>query len=290
MKILVAIDGSDCSKNAVQVVCQMKSPMAAKPDLPTEFRIISVVDFFEPLPVLQGEKDRKIEAARKLVDQTVKEVHETFKECSVTGDVLNGYTKQEILKCAEDWRADLIVVGSHGRTGIAEFVIGSISHEVLVEAPCATRIVRAADGQPQALPNNVLVALDESEHSKYTLEHVLQSSFPEGTKFKCITVKNKDASAETAAATQSWLEESVKKLDEKFGAGNATCETVEGEPEKKITEIASSWPAGLIMMGSHGRKPLDKLFLGSVSEWVAQHAPCSVEVTKVPFASAVAAI
>jgi nucleotide-binding universal stress UspA family protein len=249
----------------------------------TEFKIISVIDFFEPLPALQGEKQRQIKVAKELVDKTVKEIQEKHPECTVSGDLLNGYAKQEILKCAREWPADLIVVGSHGRTGVAEFVLGSISHEVLVEAPCAMRIVRESKSQ-----DNVLLAMDTSEYSKHALEHVLRSSFASGTKFKCVTVNDKNAAADDdKSKTQSWLEECVTKLNDKFGADSATYEMADGEPKKKIVELAASWPAGLVVLGSHGHNALDLLILGSVSEWVALHAPCSVEIARMPVESAV---
>jgi nucleotide-binding universal stress UspA family protein len=54
----------------------------------------------------------------------------------------------------------------------------------------------------------------------------------------------------------------------------------EGVPKVVILDAAAKWPADLVMVGSHGRRRLERFLLGSVSEAVARHAPCSVEVVR----------
>jgi len=56
----------------------------------------------------------------------------------------------------------------------------------------------------------------------------------------------------------------------------------EGDPKSKIIDMAAQWSADLIVLGSHGRKGLDRFLLGSVSELVARHASCSVEIVRMP--------
>jgi len=55
----------------------------------------------------------------------------------------------------------------------------------------------------------------------------------------------------------------------------------QGDPKSRILDTASEWPADLIVLGSHGRKGLDRFLLGSVSEAVVRHAPCSVEIVRI---------
>lgn len=54
----------------------------------------------------------------------------------------------------------------------------------------------------------------------------------------------------------------------------------DGEPRRVILEAATSWPADVIVVGSHGRTGIDRLLLGSVSEAIVRRAPCSVEVVR----------
>ncbi len=56
----------------------------------------------------------------------------------------------------------------------------------------------------------------------------------------------------------------------------------EGDPVTKIIDHAAAWKADLIVLGSHGLKSFERLLLGSVSEGVARHAPCTVEIVRVP--------
>ena len=56
----------------------------------------------------------------------------------------------------------------------------------------------------------------------------------------------------------------------------------EGAARAEILDASAQWHADLIVVGSHGRKGLDRFLLGSVSEFVARHAPCSVEIVRMP--------
>jgi nucleotide-binding universal stress UspA family protein len=60
----------------------------------------------------------------------------------------------------------------------------------------------------------------------------------------------------------------------------------EGDPRAAILDVADAWPADLIVMGSHGRTGLDRFLLGSVSERVVRHAPCSVQIVRPPTTAA----
>jgi nucleotide-binding universal stress UspA family protein len=57
----------------------------------------------------------------------------------------------------------------------------------------------------------------------------------------------------------------------------------DGEPRHAIIDAACDWHADLIMIGSHGRRGLDRVLMGSVAEAVVRHAPCSVEIERAPF-------
>jgi nucleotide-binding universal stress UspA family protein len=62
---------------------------------------------------------------------------------------------------------------------------------------------------------------------------------------------------------------------------NVTTIAKEGDPKADVIDVAAEWRADLIMLGSHGRKGLDRFLVGSVSEAVALHAPCSVQIVRV---------
>jgi nucleotide-binding universal stress UspA family protein len=264
-----------------------------------ELKVINVVDLFEPLLALN--KEKAMEQAHQYIATVVGNIQTALPHAKVFGDVLIGYPDQVITKAAHEFNANLIVMGSHGRTGLTRFLWGSVSRAVLLGAPCAVRIVRQTDSHNTRQNNHVLIALDESEdsaHSAHILQHVLESSWSEGTRFKCISVVSDEykyvfleppqaaglavQQEDTFSHVASSLRQRVTRLNLAFGEGTSTFEVLEGDPRLRILEAADNWNAGLIVMGSHARKPIEAILLGSVSDAVSSHAHCAVEITRIP--------
>jgi nucleotide-binding universal stress UspA family protein len=88
-----------------------------------------------------------------------------------------------------------------------------------------------------------------------------------------------DIEKKRLTAGRSVAMKAVEKLREAGFTADSSVRT--GHPRPAIVDAASKWGANLIVMGSHGRRGLDRLLLGSVSEYVARHAPCSVQVVRV---------
>lgn len=293
MRILIALDGSDCSKACIDDLNDLNC-------LPgTEIKVVSVVDFIEPLPVIDGFKEKEIKAAQDLVEKAAEQIRAQHPNTDVSGEVLDGFVTDEILELSYKWKADLILVGSHGRHGFSEFLVGSVSRGVLLHARCAVRIVRPSS-KHQERGANVLIALDESVHSSHVLDHILKMPWPQNTRFKCVHVMPElsekiflDPDCEFASRMshqyddlyriqKKLLDDAAKRLKDAYGKKVASSEVLFGDPRQELLKHAKEWPANLIVLGSHGRRGIEKLLLGSVSETVATHANCSVEVTRIP--------
>lgn len=145
MNILVAIDDSSFSDAAVESVTERSWPEGSK------FKLLSVVEPFHPeyagwhtnyMPVAVEAQKELVEAAKTLVNERVKKLTDVFGSESVTAEVREGYVTDTILEAAKEWPADLIVVGSHGRTGITRLLLGSVSEAVVSQAPCSVEIVK----------------------------------------------------------------------------------------------------------------------------------------------------
>jgi len=142
MKVLLAIDDSRFSEAAAQaLIAQFRPPE-------TEIRVLHVVEPIAiPVPPEMpveylAELKGQLEVARELVEQVAKTLRAAgFR---VTSSVEKGDAKSVIVDQAEAWPADLIVVGSHGRKGLARFLMGSVSEAVVRHAPCSVHIVRNA--------------------------------------------------------------------------------------------------------------------------------------------------
>ncbi|MBX9947880.1 MAG: universal stress protein [Candidatus Obscuribacterales bacterium] len=145
MKILVAIDDSTFSDAAIASVTDRSWPEGSI------FKLLSVVEPFHPeyagwhtnyMPVAVEAQKELVEAAKTLVNQKVKKLTEVFGRQNVLAEVREGYVTDTILEAAKEWPADLIVVGSHGRTGITRLLLGSVSEAVVSQAPCSVEIVK----------------------------------------------------------------------------------------------------------------------------------------------------
>lgn len=272
----------------------MKCPLG------TELRVATVVSAYDPFPGTEGALEREMAAAKGLVDGAVDRLSKTHPNVEISGEVLHGYVVEQLIKYGEDWPADLIMVGSHGRQGFTELVLGSVSRSILNLAGCAVRIVRKTKKKSPKEGTNVLIALEESEHTRHMVDHVLRLPWPVGSRFRCLNVLHSvdesvlfDPDVEFSktvarhldgmvSSRKEWLLETASRLNETFDADLADTEVLIGDPRKMILQAAADWPADIIMLGSHCRHGIDRLILGSVSEAVALHAPCSVEVTRTP--------
>jgi len=149
MKILLAIDGSPCSEAAVNEVTKRPWPAGS------EIRIVSAFEVpFSPSPeawAISSEYFDQMERvareqAQAIVDAAAAKIEAgPDQTVSVTTGVLMGSPRSAILEESEDWKADLIVVGSHGYGPWQRFLLGSVSQAVVSHAKCSVEVVRCSE-------------------------------------------------------------------------------------------------------------------------------------------------
>lgn len=143
---------------------------------------------------------------------------------------------------------------------------------------------------------NVLIAVDDSACSSLAITHVLEQCWPKGTEFRVLSVVEPvylqyateggylgpviEAQQQFVEQTKSLVQAKLKELKQTLGQEYVQGHVVEGNAAECIMEMAKDWKADLIVLGSHGRRGLQRFFLGSVAEKVARYAPCSVEIVK----------
>lgn len=153
MKILLAIDGSTCSELAVDEVARRPWPTGS------EMKVISVMEMpvvpaMDPYGVSPDYfvelEDSARKSAQSAVDKALHKLEEREdKMLKVTGEVIQGTPKKTILDQADEWGADLIVVGSHGRGALSRFLLGSVSNAVATHAKCSVEVVRCRQAEPE---------------------------------------------------------------------------------------------------------------------------------------------
>jgi nucleotide-binding universal stress UspA family protein len=148
MKVLAAIDDSQCSRAAIENIANQ--PWWGD----TKFLILHVVviptanDFPQwGFSVDTQWREELAEEAQKLVQDQAAYLKERLGDkIEIACEVVQGPACQCIAQAAIDWDADLIVMGSHGRTGLDKLLMGSVAEGVLLRAPCSVEIVKPPEG------------------------------------------------------------------------------------------------------------------------------------------------
>ncbi|MFZ0283748.1 MAG: universal stress protein [Terriglobales bacterium] len=293
MKVLLALDSSAASQHVVDAAVARPWPSG------TVFCVISVVDVghWERHPALVEEAKSQIQSlVTHAADKLIQRGYEAYTE------VQSGFPKKLIPDYAKRRGIDLIMAGSHGQNALSRFLLGSVAQGVLRDAPSTVEIVRRVPGREVSPGMKILLAADGSSCSTKAVLAVANRPWPADTEVRILSViqlltpEMPNTAAPLASEYPTTLLEEVWKearvhAEEAVAdarktisaAGLRVCEhraTPVGEPRAVILDVAESWGADLIVLGSHGRRGLNRILLGSVSESVALYAHCSVEVVR----------
>jgi nucleotide-binding universal stress UspA family protein len=294
MKILIAVDSSPSSKEALRQVAARTWPDGSAAS------VLSVVDIgflgglIDSGPLLNS----MTEAAEQLVKADAQLLAGT--SLPTTTAVTVGHPSSSIVEYARQVQSDFIYLGSHGRRGLTRFLLGSVSKAVVHGAGCSVGIIRArpsngtADGAGSRLGLRVLLATDGSNCSIAAANSIAARQWPPGSQFRIISVADIIEAGIEPWYTDVGLLEELQRLNSQNARQAidsaqdvltaarlvASKAALTGLPKAAILDDAQQWNADLIVVGSHGRRGVDRVLLGSVSESIAVHAHCSVEVIR----------
>jgi nucleotide-binding universal stress UspA family protein len=143
----------------------------------------------------------------------------------------------------------------------------------------------------------ILLAVDDSKFSEAATNAVIAQAHSKETEVRVLHVVEppsllvaREMGGYDPALEVIWEKESkhakasVEKTAEKLRSHDMKVTTAvqQGDPKSLIIDAADEWHADLIVVGSHGRNGLDRFLMGSVSEAIARHAHCSVEIVRIP--------
>lgn len=296
-RILLATDGSRWAKKAEAYACALAASWGAT---------LTVMNVLEFPPGLNPEYPVNRVYLGELMKQATKGLAEVQARAAYRGipvhtRIATGIPSEEVLAAAEAEDTDLIVVGTRGKTGLEHVVLGSTAERIIRTAPCPVLAVRpegsAVEGQEagecQAVAlDRILVPVDFSDCSLDALEyaavvgqraqasvrllHVLDP-VSYGLDFTLPHTAKREQAHEAAAAR---LKDLVSALT---AAGlTADFELRGGLPSDSILEAVRSYPADLVVMGTHGRRGLSHAFCGSVAESVLRRGQSPVLTVRSP--------
>jgi len=146
MKILLAVDGSQCSDKAVEEVARRPWPAGSVIKVLTAYELpLPPTPEAWPVPTAYFEELERVasEHARSILERTLTRLRSAMgSEADINGEVAPGPPRTLILDQAQNWKADLIVVGSHGYSAWERFLLGSVSQSVVSHAQCSVEVVR----------------------------------------------------------------------------------------------------------------------------------------------------
>ena len=313
MRILIGYDGSYCSDAALDDLCRAGLPRDAEalvlsvteswlpPPPPSIYRVMEVAVVAHTPAQLQREftKDSPaMVAAGSFASAARERLRKNFPGWDVNSEALYGSPAQELIGRADEWGPRLVVVGSHGRTALGRFVLGSVSQKVLTEAHSSVRVARGRVEVDPA-PARIVVGVDGSTGADEAVREVARRDWPPLSEIRVVEVNDPPESGAAARHFQSaarWDGEAgspagspergpAHSAAERLRAAGFAVSSVvaEGDPKRVLVEEAETWGADCIFVGStgHGNR-LERFLLGSVSAAVAARAHCSVEVVRAP--------
>ena len=194
-----------------------------------------------------------------------------------------------LARVADELGADLLIVGTHGRTGLKRFLLGSVAERTVRLARVATLVARGAIEEGGAY-RRVLVATDFSPAADAALAAALDLVGP-NARVEVVHCWQTPSMPSGLPATplRGELEAAVLQRGERLlgrhGGARLRFVPVESAPAEGIRYRAEETQCDLIVTGSHGRRGARRWLLGSVTEAVVRHAPCSVLVIHGPDAA-----
>lgn len=211
---------------------------------------------------------------------------------TITQTLFEGDAVTRILDRATDWNADLIVMGTHGRSGFERMLLGSVTEKVLRKAACPVltvppRVLHATPGLSFA---RVLCPIDFSPASLRALEYASAVAAPNGPGIVALNVielfaegggTRDELALDTPDFRAGLRRTALARLhDAVRDTVRATCPIAEsvtlGKAWKEILQVASQEEIDLIVMGVAGRSAADLLLFGSTTQHVVRQAACPV--------------
>lgn len=210
----------------------------------------------------------------------------------VSHAVIDGFPDTGLVEGARELGAHITVLGTHGRTGLRRFLLGSVAERVVRLSDNAVLVARSTS-RPRGGYKKILVPTDFSATAEKALVAATQLLAADGHihLLNCWQLPPMSGAfyAPIKAADDLFVElrqtlkdaalDQLNRLRDKHGEGvSITVEQQEAAPAHAVQEWAENNGPDLIVTGSHGRRGVRRFLLGSVAEITVRHAPCSVMV------------
>lgn len=265
MKVLIPLDGSTDAERSLGWL-----PLLARVGK-LNARLLAVVNerqsMFSSLPESLRERERNILSA--YLAAKTEQVRATA--ASVETVVATGSPAGVILEEAERNSVDLVIINTHGRSGLERWRLGSVADKVVRAAVCDTLVIGPEATTPQTL-RAVLVPLDGSQHAEEALPVAQRLAGSHGAKMHLLTVVPPVVLATRFEdLRQQLLDEGLARANAYLGGlqahlGEVKLTVLSGPPVQTIMEYSTENSIDLVVATSHGHGGVSRAVLGSVTD------------------------
>jgi nucleotide-binding universal stress UspA family protein len=289
MRVVLATDGSEDARAATRWLARFPLPDSSA------VLVVAVVDVphsaLEGAPVPAFREAARDEASR-VAEQARADLARRWPASAVV--TVEGDPREAVVRVAEEWQADLLVLGARGLGAIERFLLGSVSLAVAHRADCPVLVVK---GRPKSL-DSALVAVDGSADAVHAARFVGSLPLAPGTRIRLFGVLEparvptsapeyvqaalQDAVRDLVADRRQVLESVFAELAAELQAKGLIVERqiATGHAAERILAAAAARATDLVVVGARGLGPLRRMLLGSVSDRVLRDADCPVLLVK----------
>lgn len=285
-KILCPTDFSPGSQQALRVAARLANASNAELVLAHSWRIpdIAFAEFAFP-----GDLVRQLaDDAERGLSTAVSEA-KTLGVARVSSQLTQGTPWEDIVNILEkDAAFDLIVIGTHGRTGLRRVLLGSVAEKVVRHAPCSVLAARP-DSEPRPFthalcPTDFSASADQASElaskiisatGSLTLLHVMEIPVAVGGEMPVLGLERELDRAACGALT----ERATRLTREHAFAVRTQCRLGYAGAQT-LARLDDDPTIDIVVMGSHGRTGIRRAVLGSVAEKVVRHARCPVLIAR----------
>jgi nucleotide-binding universal stress UspA family protein len=306
MKILVAYEGSECSDAAIMdlrraglpaagvalvlSVAEMSHRLAA---VPYGAMAAGPGMYVPPGAELDLSGGRELQEAQELAAHAAERLRADFPGWRITTEAWVDSPGSAIIRKTRAWQPDLVVLGSHGRSGFRRMMLGSVSQHVLHHVACSVRISRHRL-HSQERPIRLIAGVDGSIHSKTAVRAMAARKWPAGAEARVVGVLDTRVALACASTLEGTIPVDIEEQSRRRITGavqeavaelsrcglRAVPVVVSGKPADALLNEAEKWAADGIFVGAKGHNALERLLLGSISMEVASKSHCSVDVVR----------
>lgn len=276
-RILVPLDGSELAAKAVPVAAYLCRQLAAELDLvsvmPTFVLPPVVGQEYIPAEVYQQLEDQQQQDARDYLDQITAQMRQHGVGAAISPHIARGTPASVILDLAAELHPMLIVMTTHGRTGLARFTLGSVADRIVRGGEAPVLLLRSFPS-PRHGPDlaHALVPLDGSPLAETPLFSIaLKLAGPVLRSITLLRVVDPRDGSQARMTAETYLDGVRERLNERLAGRECTVSRlvrVDAHPAASITAIAQDAECDLVLMSTRGEEGIGRLAFGGVTDRV----------------------